>query len=158
MQRAIHNAARVRTSTSPNPWVGCVVQTVDGRCFDGATEPPGGRHAEIVALHAAMAAGADLAGATVWTTLEPCNHHGRTPPCTEALAGAGVAHVVVAVTDPDPLVSGSGVGRLRDEGIEVTIGVEAELVAEQLRPYLHHRRTRRPFVVLKLAHTLDGRV
>lgn len=157
MARAIEVATSARTRTSPNPWVGCLVVTRDGRVFEGATEPPGQRHAERVALDAAAAAGADVAGATVYTTLEPCSHHGRTPPCSQALVAAGVARVVSALADPDPQVGGAGFSHLREAGIEVTVGVGASAAREQLRPYLHHRRTGRPFVVLKLAATLDGR-
>jgi diaminohydroxyphosphoribosylaminopyrimidine deaminase/5-amino-6-(5-phosphoribosylamino)uracil reductase len=149
-------AGTVRTSTSPNPWVGAVLLTGDGRTFAGATEPPGGRHAEIVALDAARAAGAEPAGATMVVTLEPCSHRGRTGPCADALVAAGVGRVVVGITDPDAQVAGQGIERLRAAGIEVTV-VEDPGVAEQLAPYLHHRGTGRPYVVLKLASTLDGR-
>jgi diaminohydroxyphosphoribosylaminopyrimidine deaminase/5-amino-6-(5-phosphoribosylamino)uracil reductase len=157
MAEAITAAAAVRASTSPNPWVGAVVETVDGRTFVGATEPPGGRHAEVVALDAARAGGADTTGATVWTTLEPCSHTGRTGPCTDALLAAGVARVVIGIVDPDPLVTGSGVEQLRDGGVEVVVGVAADSVRSQLAPYVKHRTTGRPWVVLKLAATLDGR-
>lgn len=154
MERAVANAARIRHSTAPNPWVGAVVVAADGRVFDGATEPPGGRHAERVALDAA---GSSAEGGTVYTTLEPCNHTGRTGPCTEALIDAAVARVVVAVGDPDPQVAGTGIARLEAAGIQVTVGVGADIAGEQLAPYLHHRRTGRPFVVAKLAASLDGR-
>ncbi len=157
MQRALAAAARSRTVSPPNPWVGCVIASVDGQVFEGATEAPGSRHAEIVALDAARAAGADLAGATVYTTLEPCSHHGRTPPCTDALIEARLARVVSALSDPDPLVAGNGFARLRAAGITVEIGIGTSEANEQLRAYLHHRRTGRPFVVLKMASTLDGR-
>ena len=157
MMKAIEAASLVRLRTSPNPWVGCVVVTVDGQAFVGATEAPGGRHAEVVALDAARAALADTQGATVFTTLEPCSHHGRTGPCTEALISAGVSRVVSAITDPDQLVGGQGFAALRSDGITVEVGLCADLVTEQLRPYLHHRITGRPFVILKLASTLDGR-
>ena len=155
--KAIEAASLVRLRTSPNPWVGCIIVTVDSQVFVGATEAPGGRHAEVVALDAARAAGADTQGATVFTTLEPCSHHGRTGPCTEALITAGVSRVVSAITDPDQLVGGQGFAALRSAGISVDIGLCADLVNEQLRPYLHHRITGRPFVILKLASTLDGR-
>jgi diaminohydroxyphosphoribosylaminopyrimidine deaminase/5-amino-6-(5-phosphoribosylamino)uracil reductase len=155
--RAVELAAAVRAVAPPNPWVGCVVETADGRLFEGATEAAGGRHAEIVALDAARAAGADLAGAHVWVTLEPCSHHGRTPPCTDALIAAGVARVVAAVLDPDPRVAGAGVAALEAGGIEVAVGEAGARVEEQLAPYLTQRRTGRPYVVLKLAATLDGR-
>ncbi len=157
MMKAIEAASLVRLRTSPNPWVGCVVVTVDGQAFVGATEAPGGRHAEVVALDAARAALADTQGATVFTTLEPCSHHGRTGPCTEALISAGVSRVVSAITDLDQLVGGQGFAALRSAGITVDIGICADLVTEQLRPYIHHRITGRPFVILKLASTLDGR-
>ena len=155
--KAIEAASLVRLRTSPNPWVGCVIVTVDGQVFVGATEAPGGRHAEIVALDAARAARANTQGATAFTTLEPCSHHGRTGPCTEALISAGVSRVVSAITDPDQLVGGQGFAALRSAGITVDIGLCADLVTEQLRPYIHHRITSRPFVILKLASTLDGR-
>lgn len=102
MDRAIELATAARLHTSPNPWVGCVLVTSDGQVFEGATEPPGSRHAEIVALDAAHASGADTRGATVYTTLEPCSHQGRTGACTEALIAAGVTHIVSAIADPDP--------------------------------------------------------
>jgi diaminohydroxyphosphoribosylaminopyrimidine deaminase/5-amino-6-(5-phosphoribosylamino)uracil reductase len=157
MQRALALGASVRRSTAPNPWVGCVIETRDGRTFEGATQPPGGPHAEIEALTAARASGAPTEGATAWISLEPCSHHGRTPPCTDALIEAGVARVVAAIEDPDPNVSGEGVARLRGAGVEVVLGIEAAVATRLLAPYLHHRRTGRPFVVLKLAATLDGR-
>jgi diaminohydroxyphosphoribosylaminopyrimidine deaminase/5-amino-6-(5-phosphoribosylamino)uracil reductase len=153
MTRAMAAAAAVRCITSPNPWVGAVVRTSDGRMFEGATREPGREHAEVVAL----AQAGDLArGATLHVTLEPCDHTGRTGPCTDAILAAGVARVVVGIEDPDPLVAGRGIERLRAEGVEVTVGVQAEQVTNQLAPYLKHRRTGRPWVVLKLAATLDG--
>ena len=157
MARAVELAAAVRTSTSPNPWVGCVIVAADGRIAEGATQPPGGPHAEAAALAAARTTGIDPSGATAYVTLEPCSHHGRTPPCADALIDAGVARVVVAVTDPDPHVSGGGVERLRAAAIDVTTGVLADAVTDQLAPYLTHRRTGRPHVVLKLAASLDAR-
>jgi diaminohydroxyphosphoribosylaminopyrimidine deaminase/5-amino-6-(5-phosphoribosylamino)uracil reductase len=157
MLRAVELAAGVRTTTSPNPWVGCVLVTADGDEFEGATRPPGGPHAEAVALAAAAAARADTRGATAYVTLEPCSHHGRTPPCADALVTAGVSRVVVGIGDPDPQVDGRGIDRLRAAGVEVTEGVAAGVVAEQLAPFVTHRTTGRPHVVLKLAASLDGR-
>jgi diaminohydroxyphosphoribosylaminopyrimidine deaminase/5-amino-6-(5-phosphoribosylamino)uracil reductase len=157
MHDAIAAASTARLIAPPNPWVGCVIVCTDGQVFRGATEAPGSRHAERVALDAAARAGADVRGATVLTTLEPCSHHGRTPPCADALVDAGVGRVVSAITDPDPKVAGRGLDRLRAAGIEVHTGLCAEAVDEQLAAYLHHRRTGRPLVVLKLAATLDGR-
>ena len=154
MAKAVEQAATVRATTSPNPWVGCVIEATDGRVFTGATEPAGGRHAEIMALAEARRA---ARGATVWVTLEPCSHTARTGPCADALIAAGVARVVIALTDPDHRVAGRGIDRLRAAGIEVAVGEGADLAAAQLAPYLKHRGTGRPYVVLKLAATLDGR-
>ena len=158
MARAVQLAARARALTSPNPWVGAAVVTADGRVFEGATEPPGGRHAEVVALDAVREAGADARGATVYVTLEPCAHQGRTPPCVDALVAAGVGRVVVGIEDDDAKVAGRGVARLRAAGVVVEVGAAAAVVAAQLAPYVKHRRTGRPWVVLKLAATLDGRI
>ena len=154
MQRAVDLAAGARPRTSPNPWVGCVIVAADGSVYEGATEPPGGPHAEAVAL---AAAGAAARGATLYCTLEPCCFHGRTPPCTDAVIAAGVARVVVAVEDPDARVAGQGISALRAAGIDVELGPGAAAVQAQLAPYFKHRRTGRPWVVLKLAATLDGR-
>jgi len=155
MRRAIRNAATSRTAVSPRPWVGAVLVTADGEVHDGATEPAPGRHAEVVALDAA---GPEASrGATVFSTLEPCSHVNITGACADALVAAGVARVVVGVEDPDERVRGTGIARLRDAGIDVTVGVCADDVTRQLAPYLTHRRTGRPYVVLKLAATLDGR-
>jgi len=154
MDRAVELAAGVRGTTSPNPWVGCVV-VAGGEVFEGATAPPGGPHAEAVAL---AGAGPRARGATLYVTLEPCAHTGRTGPCAQAIVEAGVARVVVAMEDPDPRVRGRGLARLRQAGIQVEVGLQAERVAEQLAPYLKHRATGRPWVVLKLAATLDGRL
>ena len=158
MTLAITVAATARRRSAPNPWVGAVVVTSDGMQFEGATAPAGGPHAEVTALAAARAAGAELAGATLYSTLEPCSHHGRTPPCTDAILAAGVRRVVVGIEDPDPQVAGRGLVQLQRGGCDVEVGVCAEQIAEQLRPYLHHRTTGRPYVVLKLAATLDGRI
>jgi diaminohydroxyphosphoribosylaminopyrimidine deaminase / 5-amino-6-(5-phosphoribosylamino)uracil reductase len=157
MRRAIDLAAGVRPSTSPNPWVGAVLVAGNGETFDGATEPPGQRHAEIVALDAARSAGVDARGATMYSTLEPCSHHGRTGPCTQALIDAGIARVVIGIEDPDVHVAGEGIERLRAAGITVDAGVLADEVREQLAPYVKHRTTGRPWVLLKLASTIDGR-
>lgn len=154
MGHAMALAASVRTRTSPNPWVGCVV-VAGNESFEGATAPPGGPHAEVAALDGA---GDKARGATLFCTLEPCVHTGRTPPCTDAIIRSGIARVVIGVLDPDEQVSGRGAEVLRAAGITVEVGVAEEQVAEQLAPYLKHRRTGRPWVVLKLAATLDGRI
>jgi diaminohydroxyphosphoribosylaminopyrimidine deaminase/5-amino-6-(5-phosphoribosylamino)uracil reductase len=154
MGMAIDAAERVRARTSPNPWVGAVIVTGDGAEFSGATAPAGGPHAEIAAL---AAAGDQARGGTLYVTLEPCGHQGRTPPCTEAIVAAGIRRVVVGMEDPDRLVAGAGITALVDAGLEVEVGVGADVVADQLAPYVCHRLTGRPWVVLKLAATLDGR-
>ena len=155
MTRAMANAASARLTVSPRPWVGAVVVTQDGSVAgDGATEGREGPHAEVVALRAA---GERARGSTLYVTLEPCSHHGATPPCTDAVVAAGIRRVVAALEDPDRRVAGSGLARLRAAGIEVEVGTGGEEAARQLAPYLKHRRTGRPFVVLKLAASLDGR-
>ena len=155
MGLAVANASTVRLLTSPNPWVGAVVVADDETVYQGATSEPGGAHAEAAALRDA---GDHARGATLYTTLEPCSHRGRTGPCSEAIIEAGVRRVVVAIVDPDPNVGGRGIARLRAAGIEVTLGVGADEVTEQLRAYLTHRTLARPYVVLKLAASLDGRI
>ncbi|MDG1697226.1 MAG: bifunctional diaminohydroxyphosphoribosylaminopyrimidine deaminase/5-amino-6-(5-phosphoribosylamino)uracil reductase RibD [Ilumatobacter sp.] len=154
MRLAIDAADNARTRTAPNPWVGCAIYSAGGSVYVGATEPPGQAHAEIVALNAA---GSQAAGAVLATTLEPCAHTGRTGPCTEAIVNAGVRRVVVGIEDPDDKVAGAGIAQLRAAGIEVRVGVRADEITAQLAPYLHHRRTGRPYVILKLAATVDGR-
>ncbi len=155
MAAAATLARSARLVTPPNPWVGCVV-VHDGEIVGrGGTGPyPGGAHAEVAALRDA---GARAAGATAYITLEPCNHFGKTPPCTEALIAAGVARVVVALEDPDRQVRGTGIARLRDAGIDVTVGVGANALQATLAPYLHQRATGRAFALLKTAMSIDGR-
>ncbi|MGH9263195.1 MAG: bifunctional diaminohydroxyphosphoribosylaminopyrimidine deaminase/5-amino-6-(5-phosphoribosylamino)uracil reductase RibD [Acidimicrobiales bacterium] len=152
MHRALELAAGVRGTTSPNPWVGSVIEPGG---FEGATHAPGGPHAEVVALEAA---GGAARGATLYVTLEPCAHTGRTPPCVDRIVDAGIARVVVGVEDPDERVRGGGIRALRAAGVTVDVGLCAQEVGDQLAPYLKHRRTGRPWVVLKLAATLDGRI
>jgi len=153
MARALRLAERVLGTTAPNPAVGCVLVR-DGRIVgEGATRPPGGAHAEIVALEAA---GADARGATAYVSLEPCDHTGRTGPCSRALIEAGVARVVCATLDPNP-IAGSGLDRLRAAGIEVEVGV-LETAARAVNRGFFARVTRgRPWVTSKLAASLDGR-
>ena len=152
MRRARELAATVRATTSPNPWVGSVVQPGG---FEGATHPPGGPHAEVVALEAA---GESARGATLFATLEPCVHTGRTSPCVDRIVDAGISRVVVGIEDPDQRVRGAGIRALRAAGVTVDVGVCADEVRAQLAPYIKHRSTGRPWVVLKLAATLDGRI
>ena len=155
MRLAVDTACTARLRSRPNPWVGAVVVAQNGEVFTGATLEPGNAHAEIVALNAAAH---HAQGSTLFSTLEPCNHTGRTGPCTQAIIDAGVSRVVVGTLDPDSKVSGSGVQQLRDAGLTVDVGVLEQEVKQQLAAYLHHRATGRPFVVLKMASTIDGRI
>ena len=157
MRRAMHMAETARLHARPNPWVGAVLVCANGAVHEGATQSPGKAHAEIVALQSATAAGDSTVGATLYTTLEPCSHTGRTGPCTEAIISAGITHVVSAIADPDTKVAGTGFAVLRAAGVDVTEGICADEVTQQLAPYLHHRRTGRPFVMVKMATTLDAR-
>lgn len=155
MRAALALARRGLGNTWPNPSVGCVIVR-DGRVVGRAVTAPGGRpHAEPQAL--AMA-GAAARGATAYVTLEPCCHHGRTPPCTDALIEAGIARVVIALRDPDPRVNGEGVGRLRAAGVAVEEGVLADEAREVAEGFCAAIRLGRPMVTLKLASTLDGRI
>ena len=155
MRLAVDTACTARLRSRPNPWVGAVVVAQNGEVFTGATLEPGNAHAEIVALNAAAH---HVQGSTLFSTLEPCNHTGRTGPCTQAIIDAGVSRVVVGTLDPDSKVSGSGVQHLRNAGLTVDVGVLEQEVKQQLAAYLHHRATGRPFVVLKMASTIDGRI
>jgi diaminohydroxyphosphoribosylaminopyrimidine deaminase/5-amino-6-(5-phosphoribosylamino)uracil reductase len=154
MARALQLAERGLFTTSPNPRVGCVIVRNGIVVGEGWHERAGTPHAEV---HALRAAGEAARGATVYVTLEPCSHHGRTPPCAEALVTAGVARVVAAMTDPNPLVAGGGIAMLTLAGIQAEVGLmEAE--ARALNPGFVSRMTRgRPWVRLKTASTLDGK-
>lgn len=155
MAHALRLAARGLGNVWPNPAVGCVLVR-DGIVVGRGWTQPGGRpHAEVRAL---QQAGTAATGATAYVTLEPCAHHGQTPPCAEALIGAGIARVVTALTDPDPRVSGKGHQMLRTAGIEVTEGVLAEDATRLNAGFLKRVTRGLPFVTLKLAATLDGRI
>ena len=155
MRVAIEQAQSVKGSTYPNPPVGAVIVSAHGEVVGvGATEPAGGAHAEVVALRAARER---ASGGTAVVTLEPCNHHGRTPPCVDALIDAGITAVVYAVADPNPDAAG-GAARLRHAGVAVTEGVCAdEVAAGPLREWLHKQRTGLPHVTWKFAASIDGR-
>lgn len=157
LSRAIDLAAQARGRTAPNPLVGAVVAR-DGRTIgEGLHLAAGEPHAERAALDAC---GEDPAGATLYVSLEPCAHSGRTPPCTEAILDAGIARVVIASDDPSPRGAGRGVGILRDAGVAVELAPEALAQAARLlnQPFRKHSRTGRPLVVFKSAMTIDGRV
>lgn len=155
MQRCLHLACHAVGKTSPNPLVGAVIVR-EGKIVGEGFHPGAGQpHAEVLALREAR----ELArGATVYVNLEPCNHYGRTPPCTEALIAAGVAKVVVGMVDPNPRVCGSGIEKLRSEGIEVVIGVEEEACRQLNEAFIHRILHKMPFGILKYAMTLDGKI
>ncbi len=155
MRLALTLAERGRGRVSPNPLVGCVVVHDGTVVGEGWHAQAGGPHAEVVAL---AAAGERTRGATVYVTLEPCDHHGRTPPCTEALLDAGVARVVAATLDPNPLVDGRGVARLQQGGVRVDVGLLAAEAEEQNEVFRVAQRERRPFVLYKTAMSLDGKI
>jgi len=155
MRRALRLALKGRGRVSPNPLVGAVVVRRGRVVGEGAHLQLGGPHAEV---HAFASAGPQSRGATLYVTLEPCAHQGRTPPCTEAVLGAGIRRVVCALEDPDPRVQGKGIARLRAAGIQVEVGLGREEAERQNAAYLKHRRTGRPLVILKLAQSLDGRI
>jgi len=154
MGRALRQARLGQAWARPNPHVGCVIARGDTVLGEGFTQPAGGAHAEIMALREA---GADARDSTVYVTLEPCAHHGRTPPCADALIEAGVGRVVVAVVDPNPAVAGQGLERLRAAGIAVDLGLQAAAAEREIAGFLARHRRGRGRVRIKLAASLDGR-
>lgn len=155
MVQALDEAEKVKGSTFPNPAVGAVIVTSAGIVAKGATAPAGGDHAEIRAL---KQAGGNTEGATLYVTLEPCSHQGRTPPCTLAVASAGIRKVFIATEDPNPLVSGKGIGFLRSKGIEVHIGLLREPAMRLNEDFFWSITQHRAWITVKLALTLDGRI
>ena len=156
MSIAMAEGEKARYHAPPNPCVGALIINERGVIVgEGHTQAPGESHAEIEALRRA---GDAARGATMVVTLEPCSHVGRTGPCADAIIAAGVARVVVGTIDPDPRVSGRGVALLKASGVDVEVGVEEVAVHAQLAPYIWHRVTTRPYVVAKIASTLDGAV
>jgi diaminohydroxyphosphoribosylaminopyrimidine deaminase/5-amino-6-(5-phosphoribosylamino)uracil reductase len=157
MSQALQLAENGLLSSAPNPAVGCVI-VKDGQIIgSGFTQPPGGNHAEIQALQDAAAKGHDVRGATVYVTLEPCSHFGRTPPCADALVRAGVAKVVAAMADPNPLVAGQGMARLQAAGIAVESGILAAQARELNIGFFTRMLSGKPWVRLKVAASLDGK-
>ncbi|MGI8552482.1 MAG: bifunctional diaminohydroxyphosphoribosylaminopyrimidine deaminase/5-amino-6-(5-phosphoribosylamino)uracil reductase RibD [Dehalococcoidia bacterium] len=155
MQRALDLAQAIPGRVSPNPAVGAVVVRDCTIVGEGWTQPPGGQHAEVVAL---QAAGEAARGAQLYVTLEPCAHQGRTPPCTEAILAAGLSSVVCAMEDPDPRVNGMGLGRLRSAGVEVLSGSHEAEARDLLADYVKHRLTGLPLVTAKFVCSLDGKI
>jgi len=157
MHEALALAEQAIGLSDPNPRVGCLL-TSGGRVVGrGHTQQAGGPHAEVMALRDAQARGEPVRGATAWVTLEPCAHHGRTPPCCDALIAAGIARVVMAVQDPFPEVAGQGAARLRAAGIEVVEGPLAEAARELNLGFFSRVQRGRPWLRLKAAVSLDGR-
>ncbi len=158
MQRALDLAQQAMFIPSPNPRVGCVLANPAGEVLgEGHTQAAGQAHAEVMALRDARARGHDPKGATAYVTLEPCAHQGRTGPCCEALTQAGVARVVVAVTDPNPLVSGLGVAHLQAHGTQVDVGLMADEARDNNRGFVNRMTAGRPWVRMKRAALLDGK-
>lgn len=154
MQQALSEGEKGRYHSPPNPWVGCVVVQNGEIVGRGHTQPPGKNHAEVEAINQA---GQRARGASVYVTLEPCSHFGRTPPCADLLIRTGVAKVFVAIVDPDPRVSGNGIAKLRGAGIEVEVGLGAEEAKRSFESYIHQRRLGRPFCIGKAAMSVDGK-
>jgi diaminohydroxyphosphoribosylaminopyrimidine deaminase/5-amino-6-(5-phosphoribosylamino)uracil reductase len=155
MQRCLELARRALGKTSPNPMVGAVI-VKDGEIIGEGFHPRAGEpHAEVFALRAA---GDRSQGATIYVSLEPCNHYGRTPPCSEALVKAGVKKVVVGMVDPNPLVAGGGINRLKNAGIEVIVGVEEAACKKLNEGFINRILHKRPLGILKYAMTLDGKI
>lgn len=156
MQLALEQAAKGLFTTTPNPRVGCVIVR-DGQVLAvGHTQPAGFAHAEADALRNAAEQGIDVRGATAYVTLEPCSHHGRTPPCADALVAAGIARVVTAATDPNPLVAGQGLERLRAAGIDLLTGVLEQQAREMNIGFFSRMARGTPWVRMKIAASLDG--
>lgn len=157
MRRALDLAAMAMNHATPNPRVGCVLVRDRQVIAEGFTQRPGEPHAEAHAIRNARAKGQDLSGATAYVTLEPCNHFGKTPPCTEALIGAGVGRVVAAMEDPNPRVSGTGFERLREAGIDVRVGLLQQDATELNIGFIKRMATGLPWVRCKVAASIDGR-
>lgn len=157
MQHALSWAEKCLFTTTPNPRVGCVIMKAGEVLGEGHTQPAGQAHAEVQALADAKRRGHDVSGSTVYVTLEPCSHFGRTPPCVDALIAAQPARVVVAVEDPNPLVAGQGLARLRAAGIEVTCGVLEDAAREINIGFFSRMQRGRPWVRMKAAASLDGK-
>ena len=158
MLRALELAGRGRGTVEPNPMVGAVIvrQRSEKVLAEGYHERFGGSHAEIEALSSARRAGEDVTGATMYVTLEPCRHHGKTPPCTDAVIRSGVSRVVVAMKDPDEKAAGKGLEQLRQAGLDVTVGTSQQQARKLLAGYVKLRTLGRPWVICKWAQTADG--
>jgi diaminohydroxyphosphoribosylaminopyrimidine deaminase/5-amino-6-(5-phosphoribosylamino)uracil reductase len=155
MARCLELAAKAIGQTAPNPLVGSVIIKDDLVIGEGFHPGAGNPHAEVFAL---KQAGEKARGATLYVNLEPCNHFGRTPPCTEAVIQSGIARVIVGMVDPDPRVAGGGIARLRDAGLDVVVGVERQACEQLNEAFIHRIKQQRPLGILKYAMTLDGKI
>ena len=158
MQRAIELARKGTGFVNPNPMVGCVVVKDNAIISEGYHEYYGGFHAERNALTKKDVCDASLRDSTLYVTLEPCCHHGKTPPCTDIIIEKGIKKVVVGLLDPNPLVAGKGISILKNAGIEVLAGIEEDKIKELNKVFLKYIKTKRPYVILKTAMTLDGKI
>jgi diaminohydroxyphosphoribosylaminopyrimidine deaminase / 5-amino-6-(5-phosphoribosylamino)uracil reductase len=154
MRRALELAERGRYSVSPNPMVGCVLVRDGKICAEGWHQRAGEPHAEVKAIQACD----DARNATMYVTLEPCAHHGRTPPCVDVILGTGIKHVVIATPDPHDIVNGQGIERLRSSGVDVVVGVLENESRRSNEKFLHSVTDEKPFVLLKAAMTFDGKL
>ena len=157
MRMALEEASKARLVSPPNPSVGCVIVQGGEVLGRGFTQKAGGPHAEVMALRDAIGAGRSVEGATAYVTLEPCSHFGRTPPCCDALLANGIGRVVAAATDPNPQVSGRGLARLREGGVEVASGLFEKEAREVNAGFMKRMETGLPYVRMKTAASLDGR-
>ncbi len=158
MLRAISLAENGRGRTAPNPCVGALITRKGEIVAESWHKRPGGKHAEVGAIEQARQNGVDLASCTLWVTLEPCNHLGKTPPCTRAILDAGIDHVIAGVRDPNQKVAGGGLDYLRKVGIKVEQGIAESECLDSIRDFMIWQQESRPYVYLKLASTLDGKI
>lgn len=155
MQRALRLAKKGMGTTSPNPMVGCILVKNGEIVGEGFHKKAGEAHAEIIALESA---GQRVREAEIYLTLEPCSHCGKTPPCVEAVIRAGAKRVVIAMQDPNPLVAGQGIKKLKEAGVDVTVGVMEEEAKKLNEVFIKYITTKRPFVIGKIAQSIDGKV
>jgi diaminohydroxyphosphoribosylaminopyrimidine deaminase/5-amino-6-(5-phosphoribosylamino)uracil reductase len=155
MKHAITIAEKSRGQTTPNPFVGAVIVKNNIVIGEGRTQKTGSNHAEIQAIKKATK---PVKGSTLYVTLEPCCHHGKTPPCTDTIIKAGITKVVIGIKDPNPLVAGKGIKQLKKAGIEVITGILKKEITKQNEIFLHFIQTKRPFVCMKIASSIDGKI
>jgi diaminohydroxyphosphoribosylaminopyrimidine deaminase / 5-amino-6-(5-phosphoribosylamino)uracil reductase len=156
MKLALDEAEKGRFTASPNPWVGCVIVKDNKIIGKGYHLKPGSPHAEVMAIRDAENKGFTIEDSTIYVTLEPCSHHGRTPPCVDLLIKKAPSRVVIGLLDPDHKVNGRGKQKLIEAGIRVTTRILKESISESLKSYIHHRKTGLPYIIVKIGLSLDG--